>query len=242
MLSQLPGETWTVFHDLHWPGRRFANVDHVVVGPPGVFVIDSKNWSGSVTVKDEVLRCNGYSEEREVVSAAESALAIAQLTPLLRPDVSKPVLRFVRDEPLTGWARDVMITSTSTLVEMLKSRPTVLSADDVRHLSLDLEASIRSAKAAKADATPAAPARRPTPSPRPQRKRGGAGIVPSLAVAVACLVFVGSPGLRAGATDWLTGVFISNVAEDSSPEQVEQDRKGGSSGASSGRSVQPRAS
>ena len=23
----------TVFHDLRWPGRKFANVDHVAVGP-----------------------------------------------------------------------------------------------------------------------------------------------------------------------------------------------------------------
>ena len=164
VLSQLPGETWTVFHDLRWPGRRFANVDHVVVGPPGVFVIDSKNWSGSVTVKDNVLRCNGYSKEREVASAAESALAIAQLAPLLRPDVAKPVLCFVRDEPLTGWARDVMITSTSTLVEMLQSRPTLLSPEDVRHLSLDLDASIRSAMDASPSVLPAPPSRRQTPS------------------------------------------------------------------------------
>jgi hypothetical protein len=30
------------------PGNTSANVDHLVIGPSGVFVIDSKQWTGSV--------------------------------------------------------------------------------------------------------------------------------------------------------------------------------------------------
>jgi hypothetical protein len=37
-----------VFHDLAVPGKTSANVDHLVIGPTGVFVIDSKQWTGSV--------------------------------------------------------------------------------------------------------------------------------------------------------------------------------------------------
>ena len=51
ILSTLP-PSWTALHDVKWPGRRFANIDHIVVGPAGVFVVDSKNWSGRVTVND----------------------------------------------------------------------------------------------------------------------------------------------------------------------------------------------
>jgi hypothetical protein len=36
-----------VFHDLAVPGSP-ANVDHLVIGPSGVFVVDSKQWAGSV--------------------------------------------------------------------------------------------------------------------------------------------------------------------------------------------------
>ena len=36
-----------VFHDLAVPGSP-ANLDHLVIGPSGVFVIDSKQWTGSV--------------------------------------------------------------------------------------------------------------------------------------------------------------------------------------------------
>jgi len=36
-----------IFHDLALPDSP-ANLDHLVVGPSGVFVIDSKQWTGHV--------------------------------------------------------------------------------------------------------------------------------------------------------------------------------------------------
>ena len=36
-----------VLHDLAVPGSP-ANLDHLVIGPSGVFVIDSKQWTGSI--------------------------------------------------------------------------------------------------------------------------------------------------------------------------------------------------
>ncbi len=55
-----------MLHDVHWPGRQFANIDHIVVGPSGVFVIDSKNWEGQVDVRQGVFRHNGRRREREI--------------------------------------------------------------------------------------------------------------------------------------------------------------------------------
>ena len=120
-LSDLPGESWHVFHDVRWPGRRYANLDHIAVGPPGVFVIDSKNWSGAITVRDDVLRQNGRARVTAVAGAAEAGLAVSSLVPMLRPELVRPVLCFVRDEPLTGWARDVMVCSTANVAAMLLS-------------------------------------------------------------------------------------------------------------------------
>ncbi|MGH8932025.1 MAG: nuclease-related domain-containing protein [Egibacteraceae bacterium] len=36
---------WVVLHDLAIRGSR-ANIDHLLIGPPGVVVIDSKRWKG----------------------------------------------------------------------------------------------------------------------------------------------------------------------------------------------------
>jgi hypothetical protein len=47
LLDRLTRDGFVIFHDLAVPGSP-ANVDHLVIGPTGVFVIDSKQWTGSV--------------------------------------------------------------------------------------------------------------------------------------------------------------------------------------------------
>ncbi|HRW18449.1 MAG TPA: nuclease-related domain-containing protein [Dermatophilaceae bacterium] len=49
-LRRLPPQ-WSVFHDIE---TEFGNIDHVVVGPGGVFVIDTKSWYGRTTVIGDV--------------------------------------------------------------------------------------------------------------------------------------------------------------------------------------------
>jgi Nuclease-related domain len=46
-LRRLVRRGYVVFHDLGMPGSR-ANIDHLLIGPSGVFVIDSKQYSGRV--------------------------------------------------------------------------------------------------------------------------------------------------------------------------------------------------
>ena len=47
LLDPLERQGWAVLHDLAVPGSR-ANIDHLVIGPGGVFVIDSKQYRGSL--------------------------------------------------------------------------------------------------------------------------------------------------------------------------------------------------
>jgi hypothetical protein len=47
LLHRLTRDGYVVFHDLAVPGSD-ANVDHLVIGRSGVFVIDSKQWTGEV--------------------------------------------------------------------------------------------------------------------------------------------------------------------------------------------------
>src|SRR6266571_284103 len=47
LLAKLEREGWQVLHDLAVPGSR-ANVDHLAIGPGGVWVIDSKLWGSRV--------------------------------------------------------------------------------------------------------------------------------------------------------------------------------------------------
>jgi hypothetical protein len=46
-LRPLKREGWRIFHDLQVPGSA-ANIDHLLIGPGGVWVIDSKLWHGQL--------------------------------------------------------------------------------------------------------------------------------------------------------------------------------------------------
>lgn len=61
-LARLPFG-WTVIHDLTIPGTA-ANVDHLVLGPPGVFSINTKNHSGrKVWVGEHRILVNGHKTD-----------------------------------------------------------------------------------------------------------------------------------------------------------------------------------
>jgi hypothetical protein len=63
VLEKFPDD-YRVIHDLTTP---FGNIDHVVVGPSGVYVVETKNWKGVVSAdgKGELL-VNGRPTEKSV--------------------------------------------------------------------------------------------------------------------------------------------------------------------------------
>jgi len=221
-LAVLPAEEWAVLHDVKWPGRRYANVDHVVIGPPGVFVIDSKNWSGRIAVRDGVLRQNGRSRETAVADAADAALAVAQLVTSIPADRVHPVLCFIGPEEVSGWARDVMVCSTGNVVAMLCSRPIALTRAQRGLAALDLDASLRAAIEAPMPARrlppPPVPSRRkPTAAHRGRsvtlaaraRRRRRADAIKAIVVLIAVCVLVFVPGVLEAIAGWLTALFVS---------------------------------
>lgn len=57
-LERLP-RPWAVVHDLT-VGIRGANLDHLVLGPAGVFVLNTKNLTGRLTVYEHAVLQNGH--------------------------------------------------------------------------------------------------------------------------------------------------------------------------------------
>ena len=144
ILATLPSE-WTVFHDLHWPGRARANIDHLVIGPGGVFVIDAKNWSGSVQVRDGVLRQNGYRRDSAVESAVAAAQAISALTPSLPRSWVSPMVCFTGEGSIDGSLRGVTLCSSAKLIDVLLGRPLIVSREWLDYLRFELDMLTRSA-------------------------------------------------------------------------------------------------
>jgi hypothetical protein len=62
-LKPLLRRGWTVEHDVQREGR--ANLDHVLTGPPGVFLLETKNLAGTVSVEDGILLARQFDDPDE---------------------------------------------------------------------------------------------------------------------------------------------------------------------------------
>lgn len=69
------GRGWAVFHDLAIPGSH-ANADHLVIGPPGVFLIDSKHYRGRLTLTPEGSLWYGHHPLAGVLAIARWEAAV----------------------------------------------------------------------------------------------------------------------------------------------------------------------
>jgi nuclease-like protein len=79
LLRRLARDGYVVFHDLAVPGTG-ANVDHLVIGPTGVFVIDSKQWTGSVHQgADGLVWHNHYRLDRTLETVRWEAQQVSRL-------------------------------------------------------------------------------------------------------------------------------------------------------------------
>jgi Nuclease-related domain len=87
-LRGLERRGYVVFHDLAMPGSR-ANIDHLLIGPTGVFVIDSKQYSGRIQqTPDGRVWHNHYPMDEQLATVRAEASSVqailgAAVIPLL---------------------------------------------------------------------------------------------------------------------------------------------------------------
>lgn len=130
-LAALESRGWVVLHDLHWPGRPFANIDHIVVGPTGVYVIDSKNWSGQVTVTNGVLRQNGFRRDGECEAVASATGAVAALLEPQHRALTTAVLCLVAHPTPAHQPRACRVVGLEQMVATLTEGPAQIALADV---------------------------------------------------------------------------------------------------------------
>ena len=80
-LAHLPAG-YHVFHSLDMGGGvlmwRHGDIDHVVVGPTGVYVIETKNWRGKVALVSGRLLVDGLAPRRAPLEQVRQAVAALQ--------------------------------------------------------------------------------------------------------------------------------------------------------------------
>ena len=81
LLETLVTDGFRILHDRKIPGARSANIDHIVIGPPGIYVVETKSYKGSLQIRgNEVFvagrRKNGWIDEvNREAGAVHTALA-----------------------------------------------------------------------------------------------------------------------------------------------------------------------
>lgn len=147
-LARLDREDIVVLHDRKVPGTR-GNIDHLVICPSGVLVVDSKRYSGQVHTKDvgrlfarQALRLFvGRQDCTRLATAMEWQVAAVRGAIDGNPTPVRPVLCFIDAEwPLFGGPREfqgVLIESDRSL----RRRATVageLDPEGVRQMAMVL--------------------------------------------------------------------------------------------------------
>lgn len=143
-LEPLAQEGWLLLHRRQWPGTRRADIDHLLVGPGGVVVLDSKNWSGRVRLtsgrllqgQDDVT--DQLDDVERQVQAVEDVMVPFGVTPLT---VTGGMVFVGHDLPL-GVAGRVHVLDDRSLLTWLRSLGQRLDPEAVEVLGAALATSV----------------------------------------------------------------------------------------------------
>jgi len=140
LLRPLEAQGFRVIHDRLIP-RSQANIDHIVVGPPGVFIVETKNYGGKLRVRHGEVWVAGRRKTEIVDQAKREAAAVAivvspvPVTPLLC--IHRADLSWFKME-----ADGVRIVAPREMVKLLRKAPNQLTPDEVTRLAAQIEKSL----------------------------------------------------------------------------------------------------
>ena len=134
-LGRLPGG-WHVINDVP-VGDEGTNIDHVVVGPAGVFTIDTKNLTGKVWVGPKSILHN----RRRTDFLPEACVQAHRASVLLSSAVGRPVeVRAILAILADDWTikqrpADVYVDATRGVKDWILKQPAILRAHEVIELA-----------------------------------------------------------------------------------------------------------
>ncbi len=149
-LAMLPSG-WFVFHGIPIDGSGgagpIADFDHIVVGPPGIIIVETKNWSARVTVENGRIRCGGRPPSRSpVVQIRREAERLARMLSKDAPGSTRirMVVCIAADTLEGGYETidDVAVCNGRSLREKLLSMPHSPLPEDYRTLVVQKLASM----------------------------------------------------------------------------------------------------
>lgn len=138
-LSLLVPHGWLLLHDVHWPGRPRATLDHVLVGPGGVVVVDAKTWTGEVRVSAGVLWQGRFARTQSVEGALAQCAAVASVMTPPHRRLVRPLICLAGQPDLFAITNaDVAVAGAERVVEAVLTLPAVLDSATVVGLYANL--------------------------------------------------------------------------------------------------------
>lgn len=138
-LAGLEEYGFVVLHDRKVPGYG-GNLDHVVIGPTGVWAVETKSLRGKVDIRGDSLRIGGRSQDRiidQVYRQATSIQIALETEPGSVGILVTPVICLHRGELpfFTKTVRGVRLASGRQLVRLLRDGERRLSEEDVQRIA-----------------------------------------------------------------------------------------------------------
>jgi hypothetical protein len=139
LLEPLVQQGWGINYDLRVPGSK-ANIDHVVIGPPGIFVIDAKHYSGRLRLSRDGLLWHGryllspaLSTVRWEADKLQARIGAADIAVV-------PVVAVVGTTVPYGQvtAHDVTVVPARRLPGLLRSLPPTLTPERAREVAAQI--------------------------------------------------------------------------------------------------------
>lgn len=127
VLAALPSSYWV----LHSVSTGHGDVDHVVIGPTGVFALETKAWEGSFYRRRGELYCNGKSAEHALRQARGAAAQVRRL---------------LLDAGIEQWVEAVVVAASASVSRspMRFRKAYVVSIEDVVDLVMGRRRSLSS--------------------------------------------------------------------------------------------------
>jgi hypothetical protein len=149
ILKRLERDGW---RSVHGRQARFGDLDHIAVGPGGIFLLNTKNLSGSITVEENGLTAS-YGD------SPWKSFTHTKLSPAMRGDAKHLKERVCAATGLTYWVQPVVVIwgafgpseverdgvaylQGTRLADWLRNQPHRLSRRDAELIQLGLEAEI----------------------------------------------------------------------------------------------------
>nr|WP_306463669.1 nuclease-related domain-containing protein [Thermococcus sp. M36] len=143
----IPGSI--LLSDIHLPGKK-GNIDHVLVSSRGVFVLETKNYSGEYWVSGDTWKTRGYGRRRRgkiavrspAVEVKKEATAVSSFLKkkLRREYTVHPIIVLTGDAKIHGIkSSEIPILHLEDVPVYINKFPNVLTQRDIFEISQTLE-------------------------------------------------------------------------------------------------------